>query len=374
MAKEGTNDLETWAGRIPWRHDNMASVDDIIGSKTVTESTGRGKNKVTTSEEVPFSLRDQKKEEINRIYGVQGRGKGGLGVSGSADYTRIGETAQRIVQDPDFYRFRGQGEGGASEAENWSNFVSRVQNQTPGLGAKTGSLGAVWQDPQNAAISAIDRHMLRHFGDSIFANPADKIAFESGVIDRYNTRMGNQPENRITRWDQLPAQDQMDAKFAFLNNQQSMKTGIAVKGAAKQGAQGPPMQSPRLPTHLQGENARWISTPDEVKLMSGPYTRLLEENAKSAKAVGQGTFSNQWMLWDRIRNRLEPHEIMNPGLAKVPRMSLQQHMRARQYLKDAGYLDNIMKEGGKPVKDPYTGNTMMLPVEPMGRLGQAAYF
>lgn len=49
-------------------------------------------------------------------------------------------------------------------------------------------------------------------------------------------------------------------------------------------------------------------------------------------------FSSQWMLWDRIRGRLEPHEVLFPGLEKLPRMNMPQMRRARGDLSGAGYM------------------------------------
>lgn len=49
------------------------------------------------------------------------------------------------------------------------------------------------------------------------------------------------------------------------------------------------------------------------------------------------------MNWDRIRNRLEPHEILFPGLEQVPRMSLDQMKTVTKDLSKAGYM---AAEGG----------------------------
>ena len=43
------------------------------------------------------------------------------------------------------------------------------------------------------------------------------------------------------------------------------------------------------------------------------------------------------MLWDRIRKRLEPHEILFPELEKLPRMSLDQMKQVDAELSKAGY-------------------------------------
>ena len=75
------------------------------------------------------------------------------------------------------------------------------------------------------------------------------------------------------------------------------------------------------------------------------------------------TFANQWLLWDRKRNRLEPHEIMFPGLENLPRMSQEQMQTARKELGDAGYFSSN--------KDP-EGD--LAPARPMSSASRAGYF
>jgi hypothetical protein len=75
------------------------------------------------------------------------------------------------------------------------------------------------------------------------------------------------------------------------------------------------------------------------------------------------------MLWDRIRNRLEPHEIMFPGLEKLPRMSMDQMRKVRKDLKDAGYMS------GTKVMDEETGELSKLaPARPLPSASRAGYF
>jgi len=95
---------------------------------------------------------------------------------------------------------------------------------------------------------------------------------------------------------------------------------------------------------------------------------VLEANADVANEAGQGTFASQWMLWDRIRNRLEPHEIMFPGLEKIPRMSMEQMHAANQTLKDAGYMSS-----SKEI-DALTGEKKLTPVRRMPSASKASYF
>jgi hypothetical protein len=111
-----------------------------------------------------------------------------------------------------------------------------------------------------------------------------------------------------------------------------------------------------------------VKEPKQIERIAEPYQRVLEANADVANEAGQSTFASQWMLWDRIRNRLEPHEIMFPGLEKVPRMSMEQMHAANQALKDAGYMSS-----SKDI-DPRTGEKKLTPVRPMSSASRASYF
>jgi hypothetical protein len=295
MAK-GPEDINRIGGMLPW---------DYKDSSFVTPE-----------------MRHQYSGEIASNLGVQAQGRGGLGVSGSADYTRIAEMAQMYEDKPDFFKFKGAAEGGADSAENWANYVQRLSNQVPGLSAKTGSFGGVWQSPEDAAISAIDRHMVRKFTTEMFPTKAEADAFKDAAVTKY--REAN-PGSKAT-WDTLPRSAQDDASFGYLNNHPEMKYRVAKTGEINE----------RVPESLR--NVDWVKEPDKVAVISEPYKRTLSANAASAGEVGQGTFSNQWMEWDRIRKRLEPHEIMFPGLEKLPRMSMPQMGDVRQTYKDAGYL------------------------------------
>ena len=78
--------------------------------------------------------------------------------------------------------------------------------------------------------------------------------------------------------------------------------------------------------------------PTSMEFIGKPYQRALGVNQESANKAGQGLFSNQWMLWDRQRQRLEPHEIMFPGLDLLPRMPVSQMRDVKAAHTAAGYL------------------------------------
>lgn len=288
---------------------------------------------------LPEADRQAVSAEISRALGLGARtrnGEGGIGASGSANYYDIGEMTQKMRDRPDFYRFNPNDNtmGGMSDSEKWSTFVSRVLNETRGLSAKTGSLATVWQDPQNAAISAIDRHMATLFRDDMFPDEAAKQAWGEKTVRMYNRLHPDTPISSIEELDAAPGGRTVfvDSALAYVNNLPEAKTRVAKTGDF----------NPRVPEALQ--NTNWISgEPEKTAMIQGPYVRALEANQARASEEGQGLFSNQWMLWDRIRHRLEPHEILYPGLEKLPRMNMDQMRRVRQDLSDAGYMAS---EGG----------------------------
>src|SRR5262249_11131891 len=122
-------------------------------------------------DKVPKTTRDAVSNRIAERFGLAAAEKGGLGSRGSQDYTRVGELAKMFRDDPDFFRKKPN--------EDWGQAVERISSQTPGLQMKTASFGTVWQDPYNAAISAIDRHMAKEFEKrgGLFESPEQKTAW-----------------------------------------------------------------------------------------------------------------------------------------------------------------------------------------------------
>lgn len=304
MAKEGQGDIARMAGMTPWSLDNMPP----------------------SSAQRP--VRDEISKEIASKYGLQAGSKGGLGASGSVDYTRVSDFAKMMEERPDFFEFRGQGEGGRDKAAQWLNHVSRIASQVPGLSAKTGSFGAVWQKPNDAAISAIDRHMATEFTGQLFENAKEQKAFEKTVVDKFNE--GKPRKDRIKTYADVV--DAPGGRGFFVD--QVMNVVNKHGGAKFRNAKGE--INPNVPEEMRGVD--WVREPQEVTKVSPAYLRALEENDRIARQNNQGLFANQWMLWDRIRNRVEPHEIMYPGLEKVPRMSQAQHRAALAEHNKAGYL------------------------------------
>ena len=273
-------------------------------------------------------------DEIARRMGTDAA-PSGLGVRGSQEQTVLPMFAQRMLDTPEFYRFDPKNfPENYTPAEQWASHVERVYNATPGLKAKTGSFGAVWQSPKDAAISAVDRHIAGALHGSMFPDEAAQAAWENRVIDKFNAdKAGKKNFTPVTSIDELRKTPgglgaYTDAAMGYVNatptaNFRNAKTGEL---------------NPRLSETLK--SAQWPGgvEPKTAELLSPAYSRVLDENARMAADKGQGLFSNQWFNWDPLRERVEPHGIMFPGLEKLPRMSLQQMKDTAKVYSDAGYL------------------------------------
>jgi hypothetical protein len=254
----------------------------------------------------------------NRIasaFGLDAAGKGGLGARGSADYTRVAELAKMFKENPGFFR--------KSEAEGWDQFVERISSQVAGLSMKTGSFGSVWQDPATAAISAIDRHMAREFEKTggLFRDEAQRLAWETRAVDRWNKA---NPDRQVTSFYDLRQAPGADGHIGgmlleFVGDAKSPKYRTTVLSGPDKGKK---IVNPKLPPHLR--DAQFVVEPETVSLMGEAYRRALDVNDRIARENGLGLFGSQWMEWDRIRRRLEPHENMFPGLERIPAMSREQ--------------------------------------------------
>lgn len=259
-------------------------------------------------DKVPDQLRRQVSNKITDMLGINAGEKGGLGSSGTTDYTRIAELAQMWKKDPAWFN--------KTAGESWQQYVERLTSQVPGLSMKTGSLGGVWQDLANAGISAIDRHMVNEYerqGGALFKDADEKAAFEKRAVARWNS---NYPKQKVKTYDQLKQQSGADG---FLGGMKLEHVGNALNPKFRT-AKGD--INPSLPPHLA--NANFPVEPEKVNKMGAAYGRALDWNAQHAAAQGQELFPSQWQMWDRIRRRLEPHENMFPGLERMPAMSRDQ--------------------------------------------------
>ena len=237
-------------------------------------------------------------------------------------------------------------------------------SQTRGLSSKVAAFSTVWQDPVEAAISAVDRHMARKFLPKMFETKKSRKAWENGVRDRWNSQLeaGKVSGKKARNIDQVLAQPGGDKIFmervmSVLSPKQ-MKTRT-VKGEI----------NPNAPEHLA--KTAWLREPDKLKTMGTAYRQAIEENARLAEESGMGLFEQQWLEWDRLRRRLEPHEAMFPGLHKLPPMAEEDLVRSLTEHKKAGYF-NSSKE---PYLNPETGQVdmQMKPTRPMD-INKALYW
>ena len=260
-------------------------------------------------DEVPAETRLIASKRIADRFGLGAAKSGGLGVRGNADYTRIAELAQMFRENPQFFR--------KQPGEDWQQAVERISSQVPGLAMKTGSFGTVWQDPAKASVSAIDRHMVRNFekeGSNLFASPEQRADFESRAIERYNS--GRKPVDQVKTFAELSAKPGTSDHIAGM----LLEHVGATREPQFRLASGE--VNPNIPPHLA--QANWPVEPQSVKIMGDAYKRALDLNDQIAQKHGLGLFNSQWLTWDRIRQRFEPHENMFPGLEKTPAPSLQQ--------------------------------------------------
>ena len=338
----------------------MLSPNQPLGPNQVAASRLRVRNKADVdrlASMVPWEVGDRVDDEVRNkasrdianFFGVQSAEAGGLGVRGSANYTRIAELAKLFKEDPAWFR-RGP-------EEPWDHFVERLSSQVTGLGTKTGSFSAVWQDPLEAAISAVDRHMGKIFYEDHFKTKKARRQYEKTLSNRWNDRVDRRREadqklnaNQITK-------EQHDKLVKYLPDSEAKRARglngilrqpggdgffteqiLSTMGAGeKQYRYASGKINPKIPEHLQ--TTRFIKDPEKIKYVGNAYRRALELNQAEANKYGLSLFSSQWMNWDRIRRRLEPHENMFPGLEKLPAPSRAQLQAVLDQMTQSGHKD-----------------------------------
>lgn len=299
-------------------------------------------------------------DQIAARYGLNAASKGGLGTRGTADYSRVAEMAQLFKQNPDFFRKK--------QDESWTQAVERISSQLPGLSMKTGSFGTVWQDPANAAISAIDRHMARELDKrgGIFASPAERTNWENRAVSLWNTREHARQIVELKKTGEVRRPADIATDFDDLMKKQGSDGFMGEMLLDHVGKELTPKFrtakgdiNPNLPPHLA--QADWVREPATVFKVGRAYKQALEVNQKIADEHGLNLFMSQWMEWDRIRNRFEPHENMFPGLEKTPAMSVEQMRAVDQAHKETGHKTyNKTPEGSLRPTRPLQGSASKL--------------
>jgi hypothetical protein len=328
----------------------------------------------------------QLNQRLKKELGFISAGKGGLGIAITADISNIVNAARLFTKNPDFFVKRAN--------ESWADFVDKLTTQVKGFGTKTGSFGSVWQDPLKASISAMDRHMARIFGQELLGNPELRKRFDGIVVDRFNSmlkkskeatsafnRRLKNAEEKGKRIEEINKDDPKTLKTLKAKNQKkidkikaemastldSLPDPTATKaktiddvlaqaeiyGAdrvqkfvneavfAAMGSRKATLLAkkgginPNAPANIK--SVEWVETPKDFQVMSDSYRSALEINERRANELGVAVFPAQWTLWDRIRGRVEPHEVMFPGLDKLPALNDRQLGEAQKANKAAGY-------------------------------------
>ena len=309
-------------------------------------------------DKVDPEIRKQYDSKIAATFGLQGSKKGGLGIKGSQDYTRIAELAQLFKENPDWFRLR--------EGEAWPDLVDRVSSQVTGLGTKTGSFSSVWQNPAGAQVSAMDRHMAQRFFEQMFpTGTAERAAIEADLAGKWNAQVDRRQKlerrretKRISKANYAAENDRLavtadatkvedlggilgqSAGDGFFTDQMLSKMGAGEKKLNVREGTGPNSYLVRNPRLSQGlQETDWIKEPEYVKTASPLYRQALDINAADAASQGLSLFASQWRGWDRQRRRLEPHENMFPGLEKLPRPSNDQLRGVLKEHRKTGHLD-----------------------------------
>lgn len=308
-------------------------------------------------EKVPKDVRQQYDRQLAEHFGVQAGERGGLGIKGSADYTRIAEMAQLFRQKPEWFRLQ--------PGEDWADLVDRISSQVTGLGTKTGSFSSVWQNPAGAQVSAMDRHMAQRFFDRMYAGKAERKEIEKSLASKWNEHVDRRRELEKQYKRKEVSDDEYDRKTkniaagegskkvrtlqdilaqsggdGFFTDQMLNRMGSGEKKLMTQVGRGPDATQQKNPSLSQVlRDTDWILQPEKVQTASPLYKRALEINAEDAGQQGLSLFMSQWLGWDKQRKRFEPHENMFPGTEKLPRPSQEQLQRTLDAHRATGHLD-----------------------------------
>jgi len=306
-------------------------------------------------------------DKIKKTLGIGAKDKGGLGIGITQDFTNIAAFAKLWLKKPEWFNKKPD--------EGWGLYVDRIGTQLRGLGTKTASFGGVWQDPAKAMISAVDRHMARLFAERVLEIPEMRKQFEAGIVNEFNklladsksrTKELNAEVRKIRRrkTDEAVKEAEISKLRAYLEQNQRGKglpdpkmrkaktlddvmaqsqdvdptivsewigqSALNAMGArqplyrtkAGRGKEAGTQVNPGVREELR--MVEFISDPEKFKVMSDAYMEALRINEEKANEMGVAIFPAQWTLWDRIRGRVEPHEVMFPGFHKLPKMGPEQ--------------------------------------------------
>lgn len=335
-------------------------------------------------ETIDPELRARVDVEIAEYFQLQAGEQGGLGVRSSGNtLAGYAELAKMYLRDPAFFRYD-------PTQGTWFDYINKLQSTITGGDSKVAIFTTVWQDPSRAAVSAVDRHMAGDFLDELLDTAEKVTEFNESVVTLWNGRVDTYnaeqraayelaiaegtraklpvPRQPADNLDQVMVQTGSDGVF--------MERAMALVGKDKTATLQPAsgvVTDPRVPEELRTAEGWPGALPPKYKMISDNYRRALEINERHAKENGLDLFNSQWMLWDRIRRRLEPHEPMYPGLHKLPRGPAEQMQQAMAYHSWLGFMDYAKQDWLDPVSNEMKWR--MKPTKPGDRLPSwAAYF
>jgi hypothetical protein len=269
--------------------------------------------------------------------GTGAAGRGGMGVSGTADLGNQAMLAKLILEKPEMFKLQPN--------ETMRDVTTRVMNQVPGLGPKTASLGTPWLDLEKANTSAVDLHMIR--------NAYKRMLDDPQVGEAFRNRMSALLKTEPTTESILKA-DLSKVEEAAIN----------VIGGTQLG------RMYRLKT---GElnNIPSVATPEKLAYEPKVFQDFNPFYSKVVDYVDESRgqnpilelFPEQWRKWDMYRGRIEPHEFAHPDFRKLPRQSWSEMADALQAHKNAGYTQAntpVMKESDW--RELYYGGHLPLPI------------
>ena len=300
---------------------------------------------------------------VKKAFDIGERGKeGGIGIGLTQDFSLLANFARLYVKNPDFFIKKAD--------ESWSDYVDKVSTQVSGFGTKTATFGGVWQDPYNAMISAIDRHMAKAFTKDLLADKDLKKRFSTVIVSAFNKELNEARKARTAYRKSLKKAKTETAKLkvekAWKEKQEKIldptlrevKTldGVMSQVNRAEQSKGTDALSKAVFATMTSDKAvyrtkdgvnprvreearllKFIEEPKNFNIMSEAYKKALEVNERKAEELGIPVFPAQWTLWDRIRQRIEPHEVMFPDLHKLPRMGRDQIAQTFNASSKAGY-------------------------------------
>jgi hypothetical protein len=292
---------------------------------------------LTQNEFLAMRMRAKGPEDLARIgattseaarAGEMGTGaasRGGMGVKGTADLGNQPHLARMLQEHPQVFQ-RGEG-------ESMQDVARRVMNQVPGLGPKTASLGVPWLDLANADTSAVDLHMIR--------NNMDKLLVDPELGPAFSERLGSLTGKPGMSGEQITALRKADPAFDKASEEAAISvisSHPSAKYRLKGGEVNPTVHEALQPGKLGFE-------PAEATEFGPYYNRIVDYVSKSRGENPElPLFPEQWRLWDRYRNRVEPHEMAHPDIRKLPPMSWEEMQASLGEHKAKGYTSTQLKE------------------------------